>query len=71
MLHLKEYLFFLLKKANASLLIPKLLNLLIRAIKTVDSTVIGVEIHKYQQHLKEYKISFERYFEQGKIELLN
>lgn len=32
------------EKANAGLLIPRLSNLLIRTIKTVDPAVVGVEI---------------------------
>lgn len=40
---------FLAKKRNAGLLIPRLSNILSRAAKTVDPTVVGVEILKHWQ----------------------
>lgn len=40
---------FLAKKRNAGLLIPRLLKLLSQAAKTVDPTVVGVEVLKHWQ----------------------
>lgn len=51
----------LIKKANAGLLISRLCNLLIWAIKTVDSTVVEVEILEHWQRLKVHGMSLQRY----------
>ncbi len=58
------------EKANAGLIIPRLSNLLIRAAKTVDSAVVGVEILEHWQRLKVHGMSLERYLGDGKMELL-
>lgn len=58
------------EKANAGLLIPRLSNLLIRAAKTVDSAVIGVEILEHWQRLKVHGMSLEIYLGDRKMELL-
>ena len=58
------------EKANAGLLIPRLSNVLIRAVKTVDAAVVGVEILEHWQRLKVHGMSLERYLGDGKIELL-
>lgn len=62
--------FALTEKANAGLLIPRLSNLLIRAAKTIDSAVVGVEILEHWQQLKVHGLSLERYLGEGKMELL-
>ena len=58
------------KKANAGLLIPRLSNALIRAAKTVDAAIVGVEILEHWQRLKVHGMSLEKYLEEGKIEIL-
>ena len=58
------------EKANAGLLIPRLSNILIQAAKTVDAAIVGVEILEHWQRLKVYGMPLERYFGEGKIELL-
>lgn len=58
------------EKADASMLLPHRSNLLIRATKTVDNAVIGVEILEQWQRLKVHGMSLERYLEPGKMELL-
>ena len=58
------------EKGNAGLLIPRLLNLLIRAAKTVDPTVVEVEVLEHWQRLKVHGMSLERYLGAGKMELL-
>ena len=58
------------EKANAGLLIPRLSNLLIRAAKTVDPAVVGVEILEHWQRLKVHGMPLERYLGEGKMELL-
>lgn len=58
------------EKRNAGLLIPRLSNLLIRAAKTVDPTVVRVEVLEHWQRLKVHGMSQERYLGAGKMELL-
>ena len=58
------------KKADARLLILCLSNLLIRAAKTVDSTVVGIKVLEHWQRLKIFGISLDRYLKKGKIEML-
>ena len=57
-------------QANAGLLIPRLTNLLIRAAKTVDAAVVGVEILEHWQWLKVHGMPLERYLGERKMELL-
>lgn len=54
---------------NARVVIPSLLNVFIWVIKTVDSTIVRVEIIKYWQRLKVYRISLERYLNKKSMEL--
>ena len=58
------------EQANAGLLIPRLSNLLIRAAKTVDAAVVGVEILEHWQRLKVHGMSLQRYLGEGKMEQL-
>ena len=58
------------EKANAGLLIPRLSNVLIRAAKTVDAAIVGVEVLEHWQRLKVHGMSLERYLGEGKMELL-
>lgn len=52
------------------MLLPQRSNLLIRAAKTVDDTIVGVEILEQWQRLRVHGISLERYLGPGKLELL-
>lgn len=45
-------------------------NLLIQVAKTVNDTIVGVEILKQWQRLKVHRMSLERYVEPRKLELL-
>lgn len=58
------------EKANAGLLIPRLSNALIRAAKTVDAAIIGVEVLEHWQRLKVHGMSLDRYLGDGKMQLL-
>ena len=58
------------EKANAGLIIPRLSNVLIRAVKTVDQAIVGVEILEHWQRLKVHGMSLERYLGEGYMELL-
>ena len=58
------------KKTDAGSLIPRLSNLLIRAAKTVDSAVVGVEVLEHWQRLKIHGMSLEKDLGGGKIEVL-
>ena len=58
------------EKADAGLLIPRKSNLLIRAVKSVDPEVIGVEVLEHWQRLKVHGMPLERYLGEGKMELL-
>lgn len=61
---------FLIKKADAKLLIPWQSNLLIWAIKTVSPTVMEIKILKHWQRLKVHRMPLQRYLGKQKIELL-
>lgn len=52
------------------MLLPQWFNLLIRAAKTIDDTIVGVEILEQWQCLKVHRMSLERYLGLGKLELL-
>ena len=58
------------KKANARLLISRLLNILIWAKQSVNMVVVGVKVLEYWKFLKLYRMSIERYLNKGKIYLL-
>lgn len=58
------------EKADAAMLLPQRSNLLIRAAKTVDDAVVGVEVLERWQRLKVHGMSLERYLGPGKMELL-
>jgi len=58
------------EKANAGVLIPRLSNVFIRAVKTVDPAVVRVEILEHWQRLKVHGMSLERYLGEGSMELL-
>ena len=58
------------EKADATMLLPERSNLLIQAAKTVDNTLVGVEIIKQWQCLKVHGMSLERYLGPGKLKLL-
>ena len=58
------------ENANARLLIPRLANVLIRAVKTVDAAIVEVEVLEHWQRIKVYGMSLERYLGEGKVELL-
>ena len=58
------------EKANAGQLIPQRSNLLIRAAKSVDPAVVGVEILEHWQRVKVHGMPLERYLGEGKMRLL-
>ena len=58
------------EKADATMLIPSRSNLLIRAAKSVDEAVVGVEVLEQWQRLKVHGMPLERYLGPGKMELL-
>ena len=58
------------EKADATMLLPQRSNLLIRAAKTVDETVTGVEVLEQWHRLKVHGMSLERYLGSGNMELL-
>lgn len=58
------------EKAISGLLISRLSNVLIRAAKTVNAAIIGVEILEHWQRLKVHGMSLERYLGEKKMELL-
>lgn len=58
------------EKATSGLLIPRLSNVLIRAAKTVNAAIIGVEILEHWQRLKVHGMSLERYLGEKEMELL-
>ena len=58
------------EKADAGVLIPRRANLLIRAAKSVDTAVIGIEVLENWQRLKVHGMPLERYLGEGKMELL-
>ena len=49
------------EKANAGLLIPRLSNVLIRAAKTVDEAIMGVEILEHWQRFKVHGMLLDQY----------
>lgn len=57
------------EKSDANMLFPPRSNLLIRAAKTVDDAVIGVEVLEQWQRLKVHGMSLERYLGPGKMDL--
>lgn len=58
------------EKADAREIIPWQSNLLIQAVKGVDSAVVKIEILEYWQRLKVHGIPLERYLRERKMELL-
>lgn len=58
------------EKADETMLLSHRSNLLIRAAKTVDGAVVGVEVLEQWQRVKVQGMSLERYLGPGKIELL-
>ena len=58
------------EKADAGQLIPRRSNVLIRAVKAVDSAVVGIEVLEHWQRLKVHGMPLERYLGKGKMELL-
>ena len=58
------------EKTNAGSVIPRLSNLLIRAAKTVDQAIVGVEVLEHWQRLKVHGMSLERYLGEASMELL-
>lgn len=58
------------EKADATMLIPSRSNLLIRAAKSVDNAVVGVEVLEQWQRLKVHGMPLDRYVGLGKMELL-
>lgn len=57
------------EKTNVGLLISWKSNLLIRAVKSLDSEVIVVEVLKHWQRLKVHGMSLEKYLEEERMEL--
>ena len=51
------------EKANMGLIIPRLSNVLIQAVKIMDQAIVGVEILEYWQRLNVHKMSLERYLD--------
>ena len=60
----------LIEKTDATMLIPSKSNLLIRAAKSVDDAVVGVEVLEQWQRLKVHGMPLDRYVGLGKMELL-
>lgn len=58
------------EKADARSINPRLSNVLIRAAKTIDQAIVGVEISEHWQRLKVHGMSLERYLGEGSMELL-
>ena len=58
------------KKSNAEKLINSYLNILIKAAKSIDKRVVGVEVFEHWQQLKVYGMSLARYLGEEKIEVL-
>ena len=58
------------KKTDGTMLLPQQSNLLIRAVKTVDDAIKGVEVLKQWQRLKVHGMSLDRYFGPGKMGFL-
>lgn len=58
------------EKTNARLLISWLLNTLIQAAKTINTTIVGIKILKHWQSLKVYGILLNKYLGVVKMKLL-
>lgn len=58
------------KQAGAAMLLPQYSNLLIRAAKSVDQAVLGVEVLEHWQRLKVHGMSLDGYLGPGKLELV-
>lgn len=58
------------EKADAGLLVPRWSNLLIRAAKSVDASVVGIEILEHWQCLKVHGMPLERYLGDRKMDFL-
>ena len=58
------------KKADTTMLIPSKSNPLIRAAKSVDDAVVGLEVLEQLQRLKVHGMPLDRYVGLGKMELL-
>ena len=58
------------EKADATMLIPSRSNLLIRAAKSVDNAIVGVEVFEQWQRRKVHGMRLDRYIGLGKMELL-
>ena len=58
------------KETEAELLIPWKLILLIQAVKSIDSKVIGVKILEHWQQLKVHCMPLEGYFREEKMSYL-
>lgn len=59
------------EKASAEYLVREHSNVLIRAAKSIDEIVIGVEALERWQRLKVHGMSLARYFGEGEMELLS
>ena len=58
------------ENSDAGTIIPRLSNVLIRAAKSVDQAIIGVEVLEHWQRLKIHGMPLERYLAAGSMELL-
>lgn len=58
------------EQADASMLLPQQSNLLVRAAKSVDQAVIGVETLEHWQRLKVHGMSLARYLGPNKMDFL-
>lgn len=61
---------FLTEKANVGLFVPQWSNLYIWALKSVNASMVGIEILENCQCLKIYGMSLEKYLGDEKIDLL-
>ena len=61
---------FFIEQGDAIKLLKTHTNVFIRAAKTVDAAVIGLEELEHWQCLKVYGMLLSRYLDKGKIELL-
>lgn len=58
------------ENSHAGTIIPCLSNVLIRAAKSVDQAIIGVEVLEHWQRLKIHGMPLERYLREGSMDLL-
>ena len=58
------------EKADTGSIIPRMSNVLIRAAKTIDQAIVGVEVLEHWQRLKVHGIPLERYLGEGNMDLL-